>query len=316
MLSVWTASPAYAIDPPDDIDIIAKYANRNLLETGDLLIYAHYNLVYASTPSEPVNETFIFRLMSVDGTSELGRTLAYPYADLGYGQGVVAWYFPAATAPTWGQPYIIRVSPNPQAFDDPPAAEQFVMSSGDYSGFTSTADNRAELASRIITIASDLETAWNATLLSAQDVSTTLSSVGEAYFRGAIPGLQNMAPSLFYVQVFDPDTSGLNRTYNLTQGETYTERFNNTLIGNATAPVSSLFHWNNQFMTSAIIVGLCVAAVGVSWAKFNVHEPGMLASLIITMAGFWWGWLAPAAFATLALVFGVYLAWLLFWRKA
>ena len=196
-------SIAFATDLPDSVSVEFKHVNRNLLETGDQLFYFHYNLAYASYPTDNnIKAAFIFQMLN--GSTIVGTTLAYPFVNNGYGQGVVGFYFAAADALTWGSSYTMRIVTNPAVFGTMTAYD-FNISGADYSTLTTQADNHAELATNILSIAEELESEWSATLISNQDASILLSDDGELYFRAAIYGISAMAPSLFYLQSTDID---------------------------------------------------------------------------------------------------------------
>ena len=113
LATVFPYSVLAAAHPDSNPTIDEIHINRNLIETGDVLIYALYNIPYASTPDERVDQLFVFRLMDTDGVTELGRNEAYAYVNRGYGQGVISFYFDASDASTWGQAYYIRISEKP-----------------------------------------------------------------------------------------------------------------------------------------------------------------------------------------------------------
>jgi hypothetical protein len=207
------AAPALAIPLPDSAPSIdERYAYRNLLETGDMLLVVKSNLPYATPPTTTVSQAYVWRLFSADGLTEYGSTTGYSYHNYGYGYNVWSMYFPAATAPAWGGLYNIRLSGNPTAFSTPPVYN-FYMLPGDYSSLTATDDVKTELATRVIFLANDLNTKWAA-----------LSLYGESFFRGAIYGLQAMAPAGFQVivnTIAQPDrtwtptfATGLTNQYN------------------------------------------------------------------------------------------------------
>lgn len=224
-----SATPVYADTPDPDSNPTLEDVNvyRNLLETGDMLVIIYANIPYATTPDLPVTQTFIWRLIDTDGVTEFGSTVGYAYNDDGYGYNVSSLYFTAAEFTAlgivWGTSYTIRLSGNPAAFDTPPVYN-FTINAGHYSALTVTADVQAELAARILTIAADLDNKWGLasaySLLTQSETATVLSIYGEAFFRGAIHGLQAMAPTVFSVVIrpidIDPRDWSDNYTASLT----------------------------------------------------------------------------------------------------
>lgn len=201
-------TPVYAdtADPDSTPTIESFNVYRNLLETGDWLLVIYANIPYSVLPSTPVTSTFIWRMIDVDGVTELGDTVGYAYNDDGYGYNVYSMYWSAAEVTAngmvWNTAYTVRLSGNPAVFDTPPTYN-YNIAIGDYSTLTITFEVQAELGARILVIAADLENKWGlsvtTSLLTQTDAGTVLSLSGEAFFRGAIFGIQALAPTIFSV---------------------------------------------------------------------------------------------------------------------
>jgi len=228
------AVPAYAfIDSPDSTPTIeSKKAYRNILETGDMLIIVYANIPYSSEPEIAVDDAFIWRVR--DGDTLLGCAVGYPYNSNGYGYNVYAFYFSADDAPTWGEAYTLRLSGTPYAFEDIPEYN-FTLQGNDYSNLTDSDDVKAELASDILTIATDLDNKWaletGYSLLLEVETGTVLSIYGEAFFRGAVYGIQALAPSLFRLQYLDMDAE--DREWSETYINELEAQWNETWVGDA-----------------------------------------------------------------------------------
>lgn len=175
-------------------------AYRYLLESGDVGFLVYANIPYATTPTTPENEAFIWQLLSTDGSTVIGQTTGFPYHTSGYGYNVFWFYFSAADNVTWGSAYILRLTGNPDIFTTPPTYD-FVLQASDYTSSTTQADNQAELELRIIEISQDLYTRWSltatTTLLRESEAGTRLSTLGESFWRGAVYGCQAFAPGVF-----------------------------------------------------------------------------------------------------------------------
>ena len=105
---------ALATSNPDSTPTISNIkANRYLIESGDVLIYGEYDIPYASLPDESAADTYIFRLLDIDGSTELGAVAPFPLFDNGYNEGVFGFYFSASDNLTWGEAYTVRISQNP-----------------------------------------------------------------------------------------------------------------------------------------------------------------------------------------------------------
>lgn len=286
ILAIGTTLPVFA-DPanPDDVQIPTIYVNRGLLEDDDFLLVAYYDVAYAVLPADPIDTNFVFRLIDTDGTTVLGNVLAYPYNDLGYGCGIVSFYFDATSAPTWGQNYKIRISGNPAVFATPPTYE-FVVGTGDYTGLagTDTEGNQTQLANRLLGLVQDLENEWSITLTSEQDTGTVLSGNGENYIRNAILGSQAMAPSIFFLQSAEVDTSS--RVWGTSLHDTYQHRLDAWSMGtDALQGVADELNIPFILLIGVIVMGVCVFVIYKSQQKFGNAMPGVAASLMVLICG-------------------------------
>ena len=306
-----SAMPVYADTPDPDSNPKLEDTNiyRNLLEPGDMLAIIYANIPYATIPDLPVTQTFIWRLISTDNVTEFGSTVGYAYNDDGYGYNVYSMYFTAAEFTAlgivWGTSYNIRLSGNPAAFDTPPVYN-YPINASDYSSLTVTADVQAELAARILTIAADLYNKWGLasiySLLTQNETATVLSIYGEAFFRGAIHGLQAMAPTVFSVVIraidIDPREWSDNYTANLTS------QYTGTWVDTAQAAGKTLFGTDYDLlsmimllvMAGGLLIGnimltgdhwnglVDVALLGVIGARLGMFD---LALLILAAAICW-----------------------------
>lgn len=314
----WAWSIAYAIDPPDSNPSVSnQHINRNLLTTGDILIYGDYNIPYATPPDVFASQSYIFKLIATDNTTELGAITPYVFFDNGYNEGVFGFYFSSMTTAniTWGQPYIIRISQNPVQFASPTELD-YVIPTNVYTSANTTADNQVELAINIITAASRLEQTYtDYTLLDTAAGGTVLSSPsGETYFRGAIYGVQAMAPSLFMVQVLEYDTTY--RTWTTAYTDNISERFDGTWVGDSENATADLFGTTRQTAMGIIPLVFCGGAIVVSFMKWRRSEAGLIVAGVILIAGLLTGWISPAIFAALFQIAGMYIAYLLFLARA
>ena len=203
-----SGTPVYAdtADPDSTPTIESFNVYRSDLEPGDWLLIIYANIPYSVLPSTPITQTFIWRMIDTDGFTELGDTVGYAYNDDGYGYNVYSMYWSAAEVTAkgmvWNTAYTVRLSGNPAVFDTPPTYN-YTIAIGDYSTLTVTTDVQAELGARILAIAANLDTRWGVpaipSLLTEAEAGTVLSLNGEAFFRGAIFGIQALAPTIFSV---------------------------------------------------------------------------------------------------------------------
>lgn len=313
LLFVLTAPVAHATDLPDSVTFNSAHVNRYLYEEGDMLITLHYTISYETLPDDPVDETFIFRVMDEDGVTQLAATTAYPFADDGYGQGLVSWYFAADDAPTWEGAYILRICGNPSAFEDPPEYN-YTLESSDYTSETTQAGNQDDLATRVLDVAMDLEIAWDASLLDLSDVGVVLGTTGESYFRYAIPGLQVMAPSVFYTYVAQTDYT--ERDWGTNESTNWTSRFDDTWVGESLSDAADLFQVDYTLIGGIFVLAACIALTVLSARNFATTHPGFIASVALTICGALMGWMSWAMLGVMALFFALYIGYFLFFQRA
>ena len=202
--------------------IISAYVCHNLIEEDDFLVLVYYNLSDDPLPEVPADEYYHFRLMDTDGITQIGASTPYPYYSAGYGDGVAAFYFSADDAPIWEQCYTVRIEGNPEYFETP-SVTTYVLTLADYSQLDTREENQTLLGQKVIDIAHDIEVSWSISMVTVTDLGTVLSSTGEAYFRGAVPGIQYLAPSIFSIQTTNPDFD--ERDWGTDQADDYANRY-------------------------------------------------------------------------------------------
>ena len=113
------AIPVFASTPttipfPDLTALQVSWVNvyTPVLQTGDVLLVAGYNIKYTTAPSTTMDLTYIGRLRSPAGV-ELGNVVPYAYYNGGYGMGMIALYWPAGTSPTWAAADTVSITGNP-----------------------------------------------------------------------------------------------------------------------------------------------------------------------------------------------------------
>lgn len=307
--------PVFATNPPDSNPSVSDIkANVNLIETGDVLIYGQYNIPYADLPPDDASKTYAFSLMDTDSTTELGAVMPFPRFDSGYNEGGFGLYFSAADNLTVDQSYIIRISQNPAFFDSPQSYDYSMLLSAWTSANTSD-DNQIELTLNIIALAEDLEAAHDETLLESSVGGTVLSDpVGETYFRGAIYGLQAMAPDLFLVQSLTWDTD--DKDWETTEFDSYGTRFSGTFIGTAADNTSATFGLDTPtFMGLFFALPIILGAVVVSSIKFKKAEPGYLVAALVLILVALMGWVEIALFALVYQLMAMYIGYLWFYSR-
>ncbi len=311
-LLLTVAVPVLATDAPDSVALEDIWANRNLLETGDLLIHFKYNVEYATPPAENIQQAFIFRLFDAANTVELGSRLAYPFHDDGYGFGTVAFYFDADSSPGWGTAYFIRVEGNPVYFSTP-FSQSFQMTASNYSTFSTKDANVAELKDRIISLTQDLQVAWSVLLLDEVDIGTVFSTSGELYFRNSIPGLQVICPDLFYVQVQDLEYTSV--VHDNTYAGTIEARFDGTWVGTSLEGLGGLFGTSTQLIGVGIMVVLCIIVVAVSARHLASINSGLMDCLTVVILCGAFSLIPFGLMSLIIFLLYAYLGWLVIYRR-
>lgn len=306
---------ATAISNPDSAPTITSVSiHTSLVESGDMCITGIYNIPYATLPTTVVDsawtadKAFIIRLIHTDGVTELGTITPYTYfTSNGYNQGAFLFYFPAATAPTWGADYIIRVSENPALFTTSLSWDTTISTSA-YAAILTQSYNQADLADKVITISGTLEGAYSVDLLSTSGGRTVLSTTGENYYRGAMYGLQAMAPSLFFLQSAPIDYTAT--TWSTGTFDAYATRFTGTWVGTAQAATATQFGLPEQVLMSIPIIVLCLLAVIFSSLLVKKIEPGWVLACLFAILGALLGWIPMALFAVIYQTMAIYVSWI------
>jgi len=263
------ATPAYAyIDLPDSAPTVESIdCYRNVLETGDFFILIYENTPYAETPDIDYSDAFIWRLMDTDGEAELAQALGYDYNENGYGYNVVSFYFSATDAPDWGENYYLTLSGAPSAFESPPEYA-FEISASDYSALTDTNAVKTAITARILTMAADLDNKWGldetTSLLLEVETGTVLSIYGEAFFRGAIYGVQAMAPEVFRL-VINNITALSDRDWEEEYTTNLTTQHSGTYLEPALEAGESFFNVDYNLMGILITLAICAGIIFATW---------------------------------------------------
>lgn len=295
--------PAWADPPaPTNLQIESARVCRHVIEQDDFVLVFHYNIYYATgQPDDPANKLFTFRLLDTDGATHLGAIVPYAYHNSGYDQGCASFYFPAAEAPTWELGYVLRISGNPEYFGSPPLTSYTLVNS-DYSQMETQEENQTVLGNYLLDVARQLEINWDIVLLYSGDLGTMLNATGETYFRGAIPGLQMMAPQIFPVQTITPEYEETDWTE--TQAEAYKERFANTWIGKALQSLGDLFRVEWNVITGIFLMGVMVAMAGWCQLKYGNIKPVPTSGTCLMLGGTIMGWWSPAIMAIITIMIG------------
>lgn len=300
------AIPVYALDNPSSVIIVRTNVYRSVVSTNDLLILVRYRITYGTIPTEPVNETFLVRLMDVGGTPEIAVNTPYAYNDNGYGDGVASLYMSAAqvtaAAYAWQDAGVVRVEGNPASYLHPLSAS-YTLTVSDYStGDNSATNNRTQLEARVLAIASELQAAWDTQLVDSTALGARLSASGELYFGLAIPGLVVMAPGVYSVISTDPTIP--NDVYTNT-GQTAAEnRYAGVAWLTAWDTLNTQWGWPSKTSQSLMYIALVIFMVTVSVRQMNRPEPGFAFGLMVLPLFWYMGWVWFQAAALMLFICG------------
>jgi len=319
--------------PPDSVPKIKFLkAYKDLLETDDCLFVLMVDIPYSTIPDIPVNRAFIVSMM--DSGDEIGWNTGYALNDNGYNYNVYSLYFDAADAIDWGNDtdYNIAISGSPDVFtgtipyyDNLDSPDYNVLSDAwvDLDDYDNCDTYSEALTWDLLTVLKVLEQEWQVVLLDEQETKSVLSSNGEKLLRNAIPGIQSMAPGLFFVQSTEIDTS--ERSWGTSLTDTYKQR----LLGPDGQPgggddnayvvglVETADWLNVPFLAllSFICIAVCVFAIYQSMKRWGTALPGYGASIIIILC-FSLLILGLTAYALIGLFLVLMTGWVLFMRRA
>ncbi len=284
LVTTGLAMPVKAIAEPTTVSLTDIEIFQDLLVTDDFLAIVPYEIAYTTNPSEKADETFIFRLLSPDGTTENGTALATTLYNSGYGHGIVSFYF--ASGMVWDSSYIFRVQQNPAIY---PLAQywDFVVGPSNYSTAT---DEAAALKAKILDTASLLTPEFLVALTeTSESGSIVLSSYGELYYLDAIPGLQQLCPDLFSVRLESP--SYTKRTWSTTVADALKTKYAGTFIEDFMTGSGGLFSMapSAAMTTLSILMGIVLIFISV-W-KFKASmlaacTDGYTVLLLLMLMGF------------------------------
>ncbi len=316
---LFSAGMVFAVvaEPTDTPTILLPFVrvNRNLITDGDMLIYGDYNIPYvpytSALPSQSATDTYVIQLL--DGDTLIGSVAPFTFMDNGYNRGAFGFYLDAGVS--WNTTYTIRICQNP-AFFTTPLSWNYVMPITAYTSSTSQEINQFELGVNIIALANRLNTAYlgRYAFTDTSSGGTVLSSpTGETYFRGAISGIQAMAPNLYLVQALNIVSS---KVYGTSKFVGYQSRYNSTWVGSGANATANQFGVAPSLAMSLLIgLPLCLGAIILSAFKFKTTIPGFVVCFVIFDMLALMGWFSLALFAVFNQTAGIYLAYVVFYSR-
>jgi hypothetical protein len=317
------STTAYAIDLPDSLEIKSTAAFHDLIETGDTFIVFHGKVNYDSDngtyPTTPASLSIMLRFYADNGT-QLASAAPYvysPFENAGYGDFVSGFYLTANESPTWGAGNYINIvgKAGPEFYSPVPTPSNYTLISSDYTTVTGSEDNQLALYIYIMGLADAFNSIYtDVPMKSVTDIGTVLSAYGEAYFKSALPGLEDLCPDLFYIQVYTPEVIAV-VPYDKTLADTSRiegsdlERGMNRLgvhIG-----VSGVFMWGIVVFVGTI--ALCIFSEKRGWGiEAGMAVSSLLVILIAMLVGDTW----MSLMMIVSLIAALAIMWILFLRRA
>lgn len=300
---------AFAIAEPDDLDIVDAHVHvfRHILETSDWLLLVDYNIDYASLPTEPATDSFILRVMN--GSTQLGTNVPYAYNTKGYNEGLISIYLTAAQftsqSMTWQAAYNVTISGNPGLFNVSSPTfpiETHTLTTTDYDTAASMTEARTNLGNYVIARGQEYHLVWTQItdeLVSNPALGAALTSAGESYFTGAIPGLRNMAPQIFAViatpAAFPTAVTGVSslqacanpNTTNCDFPDELAHKYDgNQAVDDFLDGVGELLGGAGRAVVGMVVTFiLCGVVLGISYVLHKRVKPGLLCVPLVIILG-------------------------------
>ena len=286
-LTLLPTSTVKAIDDPDSLLWTSAVGYSGVVETGDFLIIAGYNIAYAVTPVEIATETFLTSV-SFEG-SVIQTANIVSMNDNGYNEGLISFFFSPDEASDLSLTTIglweVTVQGSPAIFPSPQTVttSSIVFITGAASNLAITVTLRSH--------ANFLEALWNADGDTFDLIEGSLfASDGEDYFERVIPNLRQIAPYLFGGSIQSASYLEFEETF--TQDERAARR---SVLDGSTLDTSLIAiedEWRIPWEISAALIFYTIVAI---FAIFYMRTPNakvefvFLVFLVATPFGAWAG---------------------------
>lgn len=308
-LLVLAASPAYAIEDPTSISLTTPIqVYHNLLETGDTLFIVKYNVVYPveGNPDEKISEAYLGILLD-ESDEQVGATSPYAFWNEGYGYGIFSLYFSSGEV-TWEEDYKIQLVGNPGlSWDgDPPIV---IATSLNWNSTNSG------LGNYVLTLADELEVAWDINLVETTSSGIKLSSTyGEAYFTTAIPNLRLVAPEVFATSMEVPQfvVEEHPRIYM----EQLLDRWVGTEYDEAFTDLATYFSLPRAVLTGGFFFILAIVGSFLIMRSTHTAKPLPLFIIILLILGALSGFLSALVPILMAVGTAIFIGYILFYRTS
>lgn len=307
-------TPVNAQAQADSLAINSVTAFRHLIEENDLLVLVHYDIEYASIPTENADQLYLLRMF--ESGTQVGVDLPYVFGDQrGYNEGVGGFYWSASgSQPEWGGAHTIVLQGNPTVWGDVESWKVTeTMGDADWSNYNTTDENRTFLYLTALSIASSIETDWGETLIVSGSLGDQLNDTGSAYFNGAIPAMSLMCPDVFSVVETYPDWP--DREWNRDYADEISDTADNSPIGELVNIIERNFNVSYRAAGSLLIFIIFAVVVMLTVVRYQGQgDEGILVGLPVILMGVRLGLLSMSVWGIITLMCIMLLGYVLFFR--
>ena len=334
-LAVASQGVAYASHIPDTIQALRADAYKDVIETGDVLFVAMYDIKYSNCdtstttgcPLDTITETFLGNLIDDNGatTCALGtaklRTVSpitsIPAGFNGYNQGVFSIYMTASEVSS-GTPNEVRIDQACHSLEIQANPAHFAAFVADQINVTWRAGTETVITIAIRERATQLSNNWGLDLIS--NVGSRLNDAGRLYFEKAIPNLRTIAPDLFADDVVAPEPNLSDFTNQTTYADGLVGFWDGTDFGNKSVAqfdaLEAEYGVSAAALKLALAIGVTIIAVLAVLQSTGDARIGMLAMPIALPIMVLMGFGTLTIVAIMALMSGLALSYLYFLKGA
>lgn len=291
LLSLLLSNIAFAsYNTPDTTLVEGVRVFRHMLEPDDVLMLVRYDVSWGNTseqPAQSIAQTFEFTYTAGNGTV-LGNDTAYPYFNMGYAKGIMAFYWAsnATDKPTWGDLGNVTMA-GIGDWGGPAPTSTYELSDLDWSSYSAPSDIREDLRQWVINQMAFIEWDWNQWYIdhgfTSNTVSMTaamgegysvLSSQGEAYMTCVHRDFRTMCPQLFLLRF--TTSEHIEDDWTLDQQAAYEGKHTDDIVGDTTALLGRVMGIDPIWASTICLIVATIGCMVVCQAFFNKALNGLL----------------------------------------
>ncbi|MBV6341220.1 hypothetical protein [Candidatus Magnetobacterium casense] len=310
------------LTPPDTTELEDARIWKHMLEPDDVLMVVRYNAHYGNMtdqPYQPITDTFYFTYGNSTGTI-LGNETAYPFFNLGYVKGLVAFYWDAddPLKPAWGDLGNVTMQ-GTALYGGSPPSDVLTLTADDWNSATQPSSLREDLRQWLLNALIFLELDWNnwavdqgytdrqVTLTVVGDGYGYASPQGEAYLGLTIDGITDMVPLLFLTQTGQPTHT--DEEWTLAQQNIFEQLHAGDVVGNATETLGTLMGGiSGIWAVTMVVMAGCLGIIIVCTAFWGRLNNGLLIAYTVILIATPEGLFQMGLMALFAMIAVLYLA--------